>query len=201
MSLANRARGLSQQILTFGRQSGDATKVAVDIGSVVEEAMSMVRALIPASIDIRLDINENTGTVFCDATEIQQLVVNLCSNAHHSLSATGGHISVTVAKVNISRNEAQRFVKLKAGKYVRLRVADTGEGMDSDIIERIFEPFFTTRGVGKGTGLGLSVVHGIVLKHDGEIEVTSKANQGATFDVYFPLAGKQDTAVVTGNLK
>jgi len=191
LKLANRARGLSQKILTFGRQSGDAAKIAVDIGPVVEEAMSMVRALIPASVEIRLSIAENTGTLFCDATEIQQLVVNLCSNAFHALTTAGGRIAVDVSKVTVTKDFAERHSRLRPGKYVRLQVADTGKGMEQAIMDRIFEPFFTTREVGSGTGLGLSVVHGIVVKHEGEIVVSSAPNRGTTIDVYFPLVGGQ----------
>jgi len=199
--LANRARGLSQQILTFGRQSSDSTKVAVDIGPIVEEAMSMVRALIPATIEIRLDIAENIGTIFCDANEIQQLVVNLSSNAYRALSTTGGYISVSVARVVVTESFAAKYARLHAGKYVRLQVADTGEGMNAATRERLFEPFFTTREVGSGTGLGLAVVHGIVVKHDGEIVVESNLGHGTTFDVYLPLAGLQDRAGISGNEK
>jgi len=199
MKLANRAKGLSQQILTFGRQSGDTQRVALNIAPVVEEAMSMVRALIPASIEIRTDIAPDTGTILCDATEIQQLVVNLCSNAYRALSKGGGYILVTVTKCQVTRKFAEKYPRLREGQYVRLEVTDSGEGMDSATIERIFEPFFTTREVGQGTGLGLSVVHGIVVKHDGEIIVTSEPNRGTTFDVYFPLAGRQAPPGTGGN--
>lgn len=191
LKLAKRAQGLSQQILTFGRQPGDTAKVPLDIVPVVEEAMSMVRALIPASIDIRVDVEKGIGHVLCDAAEIQQLVVNLCSNAYKSQRSGGGLISVSVAKINVDRKFTEKHPKLRQGKHVLLKVTDTGEGMDSATIDRIFEPFFTTREVGKGTGLGLSVVHGIVVKHGGEIVVTSEPNRGATFDVYFPLTEMQ----------
>jgi signal transduction histidine kinase len=191
LKLANRAKGLSQQILTFGRQPGGTDRVALDIAPVVEEAMSMVRALIPATIDIQVDIEKDIGNVLCDAAEIQQLVVNLCSNAYKSQRSGGGLISVSVAGCNVDRKFTEKHPKLREGKHVVLKVTDTGEGMDSATIDRIFEPFFTTREVGKGTGLGLSVVHGIVVKHDGEIVVTSEPDHGTTFDVYFPLTEMQ----------
>jgi signal transduction histidine kinase len=194
LKLGNRAKNLSQQILTFGRQAGDAEKVALDIAPVVEEALSLVRALIPATIEIRTDIKHNLGTLLCDATQIQQLVVNLCSNAYRSLSVGGGYINVSVDEQDVSTEFAEMHARLRVGKYVCLAVSDTGVGMDAATLDRIFEPFFTTREVGAGSGLGLSVVHGIVLKHDGEIVVWSKPGEGSIFRVFLPLAGQQVSA-------
>jgi signal transduction histidine kinase len=189
--LANRAKNLSQKILTFGRHSSEKTRVALDIAPVVEEAMSMVRALIPANIDIRVEIEHNTGMVLCDATEIQQLVVNLCSNAQKSLSSGGGLMMVRVTQCQVDEIFADQHMSLRVGEYVRLEISDNGQGIDPVAMERIFEPFFTTQEVGEGTGLGLAVVHGIVSRHDGEIVVSSEPNKITTFDVYFPKAGKQ----------
>jgi len=186
MKLANRAKGLSEKILTFSRPSGDAMIVVPDIAPVIDEAMSMVRALIPASIEIELNIQRPIEPVRCDPNEIQQLVVNLCSNAYHSLHKGGGLIEVGLENRSVTADFVEKHPRLVVGVYVRLRVADTGEGMDSATIERIFDPFFTTREVGKGTGLGLSVVHGIVVKHNGEIVVSSELGVGTTIDVYFP---------------
>jgi signal transduction histidine kinase len=186
VQLANRAKGLSEQILTFGRAPGEAKMITQDIGPVIDDAMSMVRTLIPASIEIQIDIERPAGPVQCDPNEIQQLLVNLCSNAFHSLANSRGLIRVSVENCIISAEFAKEHARLAEGGYVRLRVADTGEGMTAATIERIFDPFFTTREVGKGTGLGLSVVHGIVVKHHGEIVVSSELGVGTTVDVYFP---------------
>ncbi len=186
MKLANRAKGLSEQILTFGRPSGEALEATSDLAPVIDEAMSMVRALIPANIDIQLDIERPVGPILCNSGEIQQLVVNLCGNAYQSLGNGGDVIKVGLKNCGVSADFAGKHRRLQEGDYVRLRVSDTGEGMDSATIERIFDPFFTTREVGKGTGLGLSVVHGIVVKHDGEIVVASEVGVGTTVDVYFP---------------
>ena len=190
VSLANRAKGLSQKILTFGRAASDSNKLAVELGPVVIEAMSMVRALIPANVDIRMQIEDSAGIVRCDPAEVQQLVVNLCSNAFLALPASGGHITVSLEKTTVDEGLAKQHPRLKAGPYVLLQVIDTGKGMDSATVARVFEPFFTTREVGKGTGLGLSVVHGIVVKHGGEIIVESSPGKGTTFGVYFPLYAK-----------
>lgn len=191
MSLAKRAKGLSQQILTFGSQLGEVDRVSVDIAPVVEEGLSLVRALVPATVDIKADVQYNLGLVLCDVAQVQQLVVNLCSNAFRSLSRGGGCIEVSVQREVVDAAFAARRPNLREGAYVVLAVSDTGVGMDSATKERIFEPFFTTQEVGEGTGLGLSVVHGIVDKHDGDITVSSTPGKGSVFRVYFPLAGRQ----------
>jgi len=186
LRLANRAKGLSEQILTFGRPSGEAMTVHADIAPILDEAMSMVRALTPASIEIRIGIQRPLGPIECDPNEIQQLVVNLCSNAYKALSKGDGSIRVGAENFEVTPEFAARYPRLETGGYVRLTVADDGEGMDSVTIERMFDPFFSTREVGKGTGLGLSVVHGIVTKHEGEIVVASEVGVGTAIDIYFP---------------
>jgi signal transduction histidine kinase len=191
MALLQRAKGLSQQILMFGSKTSDAGRVAVDIAPVVEEGLSLVRALVPATVDIQTDIKHDLGLVLCDAAQIQQLVVNLCSNAFRSLSRVGGHIQIDVDGVEVNAEFADEHAGLREGKYVVLSVSDTGKGMDGATMERIFEPFFTTQEVGQGTGLGLSVVHGIVIEHDGDIIVSSKLGKGSTFSVYLPLVDDQ----------
>jgi len=192
MKLANRAKRLSEKILTFSRPSGDALKITSDIAPVVEEGMSMIRALIPANIDIKLSVERPAGPILCDPSELQQLLVNLCGNAYQALAAGGGTIDVDLRNCSVTESLRSKHPELGEENYVRLRVVDTGEGMSSATIDRIFEPFYTTREVGKGTGLGLSVVHGIVAKHNGEIVVTSEIGAGTTIDVYFPQCKNQD---------
>jgi signal transduction histidine kinase len=191
MGLAQRAKGLSQQILTFSSQAGEADRVAVDIAPVVEEALTLVRALIPATVEMQADVQYNLGLVLCDASQVQQLIVNLCSNAFRSLPAGVGQIQVCVSREMIDEDFAARHPGLFAGEYVALAVSDSGEGMDEATMARIFEPFFTTQEVGSGTGLGLSVVHCIVTKHDGGLSVSSMPGRGSRFCIYFPLAGRQ----------
>lgn len=189
MDLANRAKGLSQQILAFGSRGGEQERLAVDIAPVIEESLSLVRVLVPATIEIQADIKHNLGLVLCDAAEIQQLVVNLCNNAFRSLSRGGGHIQVSVDSQKVGADFAAKHPRLNEGMYVRLTVSDTGAGMDAATLERIFEPFYTTQTVGQGTGLGLSIVHGIVVRHDGDIIVSSTPGRGTTIHVYFPVTG------------
>lgn len=191
VKLAKRAKGLSEQILTFGRQSGDAMVVVPDLAPLVDEAMSMVRALIPASIEIVLNIERPVGPVLCNPNEVQQLLVNLCSNAYKSLLKGVGRVWIGLENCSVSAKAAENFSRLQAGNCVRLSVSDDGEGMDSATIERMFDPFFTTRAVGQGTGLGLSVVHGIVVSHGGEVVVSSEVGAGTSIDIYLPRVDDQ----------
>jgi len=184
--LANRAKGLSQQILTFSRQDSDPRFVTESLPSITEEAVTMIRALLPATIDLRIDIDPECSPVKCVPEQIQQVLVNLCNNAFQALSDASGHISVSLREEDVSDQQAKRHSNLTAGSHVVLEVRDTGMGMDDATQERIFEPFFTTQEVGKGTGLGLSVVHGIVKRHDGEIVVESEPGKGTRFSVYLP---------------
>ena len=189
LELAHRAKGLSQQILTFGRAGDEAEFEELPIVPVVEEAIMMIRALLPATVDLRLDIGADPGAVRCDPAQIQQLVVNLCNNAFQALSSGGGYIRVSLWRELVKVDMASRHPHLRSGDYVVLAIADTGQGMDAETIERVYEPFFTTQDVGEGTGLGLSVVHGIVRRHDGEILLSSEVGQGTEFRIYLPRTG------------
>jgi signal transduction histidine kinase len=186
--LAARAKGLSQQILTFSRQDSNPRFVTQNIAPIVEEAVTMIRALLPATVDLRVDIDPDCSPVTCVPEQVQQLLVNLCNNAYRALSDDSGYISVSLSEVQVSEQLASRHSKLEAREHVLLEVRDTGKGMDRETQERVFEPFFTTQEVGKGTGLGLSVVHGIVRRHNGEIVLESEPGEGARFSVYLPSA-------------
>ena len=191
IELAYDAKGLSQQILTFGRIEGEAELGAANLAPIVDEAMAMVTALLPATVDIRSDIEPDIGFVSCDRRQIQQLIVNLCSNAFQSLSQSAGHIEVRYFHSFVTAEKADALHGLRAGDHAVIEVADTGHGMDQSELRRIFEPFYTTQEVGEGTGLGLSVVHGIVVRHGGSIDVESKEGEGSTFRIYFPIASRE----------
>jgi len=193
LELANRAKGLSKQILTFGRLGDDVELTVMPVTPVVEEAVTMIRALLPANVDLRVDIDSGIGDVRCDPAQIQQLVVNLCNNAFQALVTSDAHIGVSLMSTTVDSKQAAQHHNLHAGEYVVLDVTDTGRGMDAETVERVYEPFFTTQEVGEGTGLGLSVVHGIVRRHDGEISLNSKLGEGTSFRVYLPRV------VVAGN--
>jgi signal transduction histidine kinase len=187
LDLANRAKGLSRQILTFGRREERSDFLPVDLKDVIHEAVTMIRALLPATIDIRTEIGVDIGRVNCDPSQIKQLVVNLCNNAYQALRTPQDYISISLNEVIISET-SKNGDKLPPGEYVVLTVTDTGEGMEEDTVRRVFEPFFTTRDVGDGTGLGLSVVHGIVMRHNGDIIIDSEPGKGTRIRVYLPLA-------------
>ena len=190
--LANRAKGLSQQILTFSRHDSDPRFVERNLAPIAEEAVTMIRALLPATVDLRADIDPGCSPVNCAPEQIQQLIVNLCNNAYQALSAGDGHIAVSLGEAEVCADMANRYPHLDEKRYVVLEVRDTGKGMDPATQERIFEPFFTTQEVGKGTGLGLSVVHGIVERHGGEIVVESEPGRGTQFRIYLPPLGHDE---------
>jgi signal transduction histidine kinase len=187
LELAHRAKGLSQQILTFGRIGDEVEFEELPIAPVVEEAITMIRALLPATVDIRAEIDVEAAMVRCDPAQIQQLVVNLCNNAFQALTTGNAHIGISLTRQSVAPSLASRHPHLEAKEYVVLEVSDSGHGMDAETIERVYEPFFTTQMIGDGTGLGLSVVHGIVRRHDGEILLTSEVGKGTRFRIYLPL--------------
>ena len=188
MKSANRAKGVIDQILTFSRKTVKPTQESSDVVSIVKETLTLVRALMPATIDIQTNIEENCGRVLVDATEIQQLIMNLCSNAFQAMTEKGGRLTIDVCDVAIDEDSDDVSLRLDPGHYVRISVGDSGKGIDPAIRERIFELFFTTQEVGKGTGLGLPVVRGIAVSHGGDITVDSVPGRGSIFHVYLPQA-------------
>jgi len=183
---AKRAKSLVQHILTFSRQTVEQEYDRVNMKLIVEEALELLRALIPSTVELKINMVDGACMISADRHQVHQLVMNLCSNAYQSLGDSGGCISVTLERFTVDRTFSLNHHHLPAGKYIRMRISDTGHGMNQSHIERIFEPFYTTRTVGKGTGLGLSVVHGIVASHKGEISVESEPGKGTTFYVYLP---------------
>ncbi len=192
-----RARELVEQILTFSRQD-NSEKIPVDLGVVIEEARRFLRATVPATINIEVEIAPDCGRVLADATQIHQVLLNLGSNAAHAMRSTGGTMRLELVSDYLDETSAAALGHIMAGPCLRLTFSDTGHGMDEETRLRIFDPFFTTKGVGEGTGLGLSVVHGIVLGHRGAIEVRSTLGQGASFVIYLPAAAPADDDVFEG---
>lgn len=184
---ANRAKDLTFQILSFSRQK-EHRRIAVDMEPILKEILKMLRATLPTTIELKQNISVGTGQVMADPVHIQQILMNLCTNAAQAMEDSGGVLSVDLGVVDVEDSAVDGYVNLKPGKYQRLGVSDTGVGMDREVLERIFDPFFTTKDIGKGTGMGLSMVHGIVSDYDGAITVYSEPGQGSTFHVYIPLA-------------
>jgi two-component system, cell cycle sensor histidine kinase and response regulator CckA len=180
---ANRAKELVKQILTFTRQREQERK-PIEMGLVVKEALKLLRASLPTTIDIRHSIN-STGVILSDPTQIHQIVMNLCTNALHAMRDKGGILEVTLAELTVDNAKAVQL-GLEPGPYLELAVHDTGHGMAPEVVERIFDPYFTTKGSGEGTGLGLAVVHGIVKNSAGAIQVFSELGRGSRFHIYLP---------------
>jgi PAS domain S-box-containing protein len=186
-----RAQDLVRQILTFSRQS-EQEKKPVCVSPLIKEAVKMLRATIPSSIQIRQTIHPRTSAIMADPTQIHQIVMNLVTNASHAVQEVGaGTIEITFIEETLDQKSAAIHPDLKPGKYIVLKVRDNGPGIPPGVIERIFDPFFTTKETGKGTGMGLAVVHGIVKSHGGAISVESQAGAGSTFAVYFPALAKE----------
>jgi signal transduction histidine kinase len=170
------ARELVRQILAFSRKK-ELARREIDLDAVVREGLRMLRAGLPATISLIEEISP-VPPLLGDACQLQNVLVNLVTNAAQAITTGVGTVSVRLAAHD---------------GVIALSVADTGVGMEPQTIERIFEPFYTTKNVGEGTGLGLSVVHGIVTGHDGRIEVSSTLGEGTTFTVLLPItAGKDD---------
>jgi two-component system, cell cycle sensor histidine kinase and response regulator CckA len=188
-----RARDLVQRILTFSRRT-TATYHPVYLHVLVQEALTLLRASLPSTIEIRQHLAQDAGAVLADATQMHQILMNLCANAEYAMRQTGGVLEVHLEAVEVEATGLGAALDLSPGPYVRLTIRDTGPGIAPDVRPRIFEPFFTTKKPSEGTGMGLSVVHGIVASHGGAIAVTSAPGQGPTFEVYLPRFSATPTA-------
>ena len=180
-----RAKDLVRRILTFSRQrENELTETYLH--TIIGEALNLLRASLPATIEFDVDIDPNCAPVLADPTQIHQILMNLCTNAFHSMRAKGGTLNVVLEEVCFDALYASTHPDVRPGRYARLIVRDTGIGIGPDVLERIFDPFFTTKQPGEGTGLGLSTVHGIVKSHRGAIAVFSRLGEGATFQIDLP---------------
>lgn len=185
LKAAKRAAKLVEHILTFSR-SRNQERSPMKIHIVIKEALKLIRATIPKTINLHHDIDESCGPVLADPTQIHQIIMNLCTNAYHAVQEDiGGDIRVALKEVNIRPADNIELNK-NPGTYLRLMVSDTGHGMNDIVKQRIFEPYYTTKEKNKGTGMGLSVVHGIVKSYNGDISVFSRPGSGTTFYVYLP---------------
>ncbi len=191
-----RAKDLVKQILTFG-QKVEPERAPIVISPVVKEALKLLRATFPATIEICQEINEDVGSVLADPTHIHQVVMNLGTNAYHAMREGGGTLKVTIDTLQVNAELASTSPELHEGDYVRLTLSDTGHGMGQDTLERIFEPYFTTKQMEGGSGLGLPVVHGIIMGHGGAITVKTAQGEGTSFMVYLPRLVNDVTQEIT----
>src|SRR5215470_6525346 len=183
LQAGGRARDVVRQLLTFARSTGQEHR-PVRLPQVIGEALQLMRASLPASVQLEAAIDSGAAMVLADQGQMHQVVINLVTNAAAALQGRPGTVGVYLGNLAVSEDGA-------APQTVRLRVTDDGVGMTPEVLERIFEPFFTTRPLGEGTGLGLAVVQGIVQDHGGQIFVRSAPGKGTTFDVELPAAGVQ----------
>jgi PAS domain S-box-containing protein len=184
-----RAKNVIRQLLSFARKT-KLEKKPINIVSIVKESLKLLRSSIPASIDIHQNIPEDIDTIMADPTQINQILINLCTNAEHAMP-DGGVIVITLKNIEADEMTAAKHPELNPGRYVNLIVSDTGHGIPKEKIDRIFDPYFTTKEVDKGTGMGLAVVHGIVNGHNGLITVESEPGKGTIFSIFFPIIEKK----------
>lgn len=182
---ALRARDLISQILTFSRRTVQ-KPLPLKPHLIIGESLKLLRATLPVTIEIRQDIDKDGGMIVADPTKLQQVLMNLCSNALQAMENQQGVLSVQLRDIVLTRHDLVSDQNLRPGSYVELSVSDTGCGIEHLNLKRIFEPYFTTRGFGRASGLGLALVHGIVRDHGGLIRVESEVGKGSTFRVYFP---------------
>jgi len=187
----HRAKEMIYQILTFSRQDSVEKKPILPT-PLIKEALKLLRASLPASIEIKTRFASQINRIMANPTHVHQLVMNLCTNAAHAVGANEGLIEIRAANKRLDEDRQTPHGKLPKGDYVRLCVSDNGDGIPPEVIDRIYEPFFTTKAQGLGSGMGLSVVLGIVQAHQGSIHVFSHPGKGTSFEVLFPAVQAAD---------
>jgi PAS domain S-box-containing protein len=180
-----RAKALVRQILTFSRQSESEFKPLI-VSPFLKEVVKFLQTTLPASTKVRLAPGSDNFTILADPTQLQQILLNLCTNAAHALSPDGGVIDISLSEQVVTSQENMPTTDLATGAYVHMVVADNGRGIAPEYLHRVFDPFFTTKKIGEGTGLGLSVVHGIVKSHGGAVYAESDPGRGTTMHVFLP---------------
>ncbi len=184
-----RGRELVRQILAFSRKR-EGERAEINLAPLVRETHDLLRATLPSTVRMELAVNTTDDFVACDPTLIQQVIMNLATNAADAMREQGGELTMEVSSVTFTPDDAVPDAQMQPGAYVRLMVKDTGVGMTDEVQRKAFEPFFTTKGLGKGTGMGLAVVYGVIKSHGGAVTVHSEVGKGSTFEVFLPRAAK-----------
>ena len=187
---AKKASDLVAQILIFSRQTPKEKKPII-LQNLVRNSLKMLRGAIPSNINIKTEIDQHVGQIFGDQTQVNQIIMNLCTNAYHSMATMDGELTVKLEEVKIDDDTTGFPQEIKNGRYARLIVKDTGHGIPKEVMNRIFDPFFTTKEVGQGTGMGLSMIMGIIKDYNGYIDVKSQQNIGTEFLIYLPIIENQ----------
>ena len=188
---SERARDLVQRIMIFGR-GGSGEMVALDLRFEIEDSIAFLRSLLPTTIELQQSLSD-VGTVLADKTQIQQLLLNLCSNAGEAMAETGGTLLIKLEARSVGKAGDASFPELSPGEYAVLTVTDSGVGMTEEVKAKIFDPYFSGREGDGGTGLGLAIVHGIVSRHSGFVQVDSTPGVGTSFQVFLPTVGVEPT--------
>jgi PAS domain S-box-containing protein len=187
LAAADKATDLTRQILAFSRKQVMST-APVDLNGIILGLGKIIARLLGEDIEIGMSIAGTALVVLADRAQLEQVLMNLCTNARDAMPG-GGRLAISTQEVQVDQESAEVHDLETTGRYALITVSDTGSGMDARTRERIFEPFFTTKELGKGTGLGLSIVYGIVKQHHGQISVYSEPGRGTTFRIYLPLTG------------
>ena len=185
LNASQSAARLTQSLLTFSRKQVIELRPC-EIGAVIRSGKQLLSRLLSEDITLTIDIDDGEATVMADATQIEQIFINLVTNGRDAMP-NGGALHITSQLIDMDTLFINEHGYGKQGSYVLLTVADTGQGIEAEVRDKIFDPFFTTKDVGKGTGLGLSIVYGIVKQHDGYINLTSQVGQGTSFHIYLPV--------------
>ncbi len=186
---ALRAKELVKQILRAGRIDTRELR-ALRAHEIIKETLALLRPSIPATIDIVTEIDPNCPAILADATQLHQVVMNICTNAYHAMREKGGILKISLKPAVLTSGDVAGKPNLSPGPHIKLSISDTGTGMTDDMMSRVFEPYYTTKAKGDGTGLGLAVVHGIVTSFHGDIYVSSTPGKGTTFDIFLPETPK-----------
>ncbi len=197
LKAAHRARDLVRRILTFSRFNKP-ERCALRLDEVIRESAKMIRATLPATVELGMELGENLPAALADANQLHQVILNLATNGAHAMRGRGGKLTLRLGEAKFDQPCPTAFGPLPPGAYLRLEISDTGHGIDPETLKKIFDPFFTTKPIGEGTGLGLSIVHGIIEGHGGGVDVTSTLQVGTTFTLYLPALAPGAAAGTAG---
>ncbi|MCP3941038.1 MAG: response regulator [Desulfobacteraceae bacterium] len=181
-----RASGVVKQLLNFSRKTDQNLK-PIGAVTVIKDAMKFLRSTIPSTVELKLNVPDTDISIQGDPVQINQVMMNLCTNASQVMQDTGGTIEVDVETMVLNKEDCENYTNLTAGNHIKITINDSGPGIAPEIIDRIFDPYFTTKEFGAGSGMGLAVVHGNIKNHNGDISVDSKPGKGATFNILLPL--------------
>ena len=187
LDASTRAKNLVNQILTFSRQ-GEQERKPIQLAPIIKETLKLIRASLPATIEIEQSLNADSAVILGDPTQVHQIIMTLCTNAAQAMNMDGGVLSINLENIELTQSDILPQPGMELGRYVKLSVTDTGHGIEPIAFERMYDPCYTTKEKGQenGLGLGLAVVHGILKNHDGIITVRSELGKGSIFDVYLP---------------